>query len=194
MADLQVFEMTTGIGVGDDVEFTGELLSVQLGPGLLGQVYDGLQNPLPKLAEECGFFLDRGVYLSALDETKAWEFTPSVKAGDKVEAGEQIGFVKEGIFNHWIMVPFQLEGVLTVKKIVKAGNYTVNDTVAELEDEKGDLHSLTMRFNWPVKRAVKCYAERLKPSETLITKLRIIDTFIPVAKGVLLYSRSIWRR
>lgn len=183
VADLQVFEMTTGIGVGDDVEFTGELLSVQLGPGLLGQVYDGLQNPLPKLAEQCGFFLDRGVYLSALDETKAWEFTPSVKAGDKVEAGEKIGFVKEGIFDHWIMVPFQLEGVLTVKSIVAAGSYTVNDTVAELEDEKGDLHSLTMRFNWPVKRAIKCYAERLKPSETLITKLRIIDTFIPVAKG-----------
>jgi len=183
VADLQVFEMTTGIGVGDDVEFTGELLSVQLGPGLLGQVYDGLQNPLPKLAEECGFFLDRGVYLSALDETKVWEFTPSVKAGDKVEAGEKIGFVEEGIFNHWIMVPFQLEGVLTVKSIVAAGSFTVNDTVAELEDEKGDLHSLTMRFNWPVKRAIKSYAERLKPSETLITKLRIIDTFIPVAKG-----------
>ena len=122
VADLQVFEMTTGIGVGDDVEFTGELLSVQLGPGLLGQVYDGLQNPLPKLAEECGFFLDRGVYLSALDETKVWEFTPSVKAGDKVEAGEKIGFVEEGIFNHWIMVPFQLEGVLTVKSIVAAGS------------------------------------------------------------------------
>ena len=128
-------------------------------------------------------FRYRGVYLSALDEIKVWEFTPSVKAGDKVEAGEKIGFVEEGIFNHWIMVPFQLEGVLTVKSIVAAGSFTVNDTVAELEDEKGDLHSLTMRFNWPVKRAIKCYAERLKPSETLITKLRIIDTFIPVAKG-----------
>ncbi len=183
VADIQVFEMTTGIGVGDDVEFTGELLSVQLGPGLLGQVYDGLQNPLPELAEECGFFLDRGVYFSALNESKKWEFTPSVEVEARVEAGEQIGFVREGIFKHWIMVPFQLEGVLTVKRIVGAGSYTINDTVAEVEDEKGALHPLTMVFNWPVKRAVKSYAERLKPSETLITKLRIIDTFIPVAKG-----------
>jgi len=183
VADLQVFEMTTGIAVGEPVEFTGELLSVQLGPGLLEQIYDGLQNPLPELAEKCGFFLDRGVYLSALDETKSWEFTPSVEAGAKVEAGEQIGFVREGIFNHWIMAPFQLDGVLTVKRIVAAGEYTINDVVAEVEDEKGNLHPLTMVFNWPVKRAIKCYAERLKPSETLITKLRIIDTFIPVAKG-----------
>lgn len=183
VADLQVFEMTTGIAVGEPVEFTGELLSVQLGPGLLGQIYDGLQNPLPELAEKCGFFLDRGVYLSALDENKAWEFTPSAAAGAKVEAGEQIGFVREGIFNHWIMIPFQLDGVLTVKRIVAAGGYTINDVVAEVEDEKGNLHPLTMVFNWPVKRAIKSYAERLKPSETLITKLRIIDTFIPVAKG-----------
>jgi len=183
VADVQVFEMTAGIGVGESVEFTGELLSVQLGPGLLGQVYDGLQNPLPKLAEECGFFLDRGVYLPALDDTKVWEFTPSVEAGAKVEAGEQIGFVREGIFNHWIMVPFNLDGVLSVKSIAAAGDYTIQDIVAEVEDEKGNLHPLTMVFNWPVKRAIKSYAERLKPSETLITKLRIIDTFIPVAKG-----------
>jgi V/A-type H+-transporting ATPase subunit A len=182
-ADLQVFEMTTGVGVGDDVEFTGELLSVQLGPGLLGQVYDGLQNPLPELAEQCGFFLDRGVYLSALDEAKKWDFTPSVKAGDKVAAGDQIGSVKEGIFDHWVMVPFQLDGVLIVKNVVAAGSYTVNDKVAEVENERGELIPLTMSFNWPVKRAVNCYAERLKPSETLVTKLRIVDTFIPVAKG-----------
>ncbi len=183
VADVQVFEMTTGIGVGDPVEFTDELLSVQLGPGLLGQIYDGLQNPLPKLAEECGFFLVRGVYLSPLDETKEWEFSPSVKAGDKVEAGDQIGLVREGIFDHWIMVPFYLSGALTVKSIVAAGSYTIKETMAEVEDEKGNIHPLTMVFTWPVKRAIKSYAERLKPSEPMITKVRIIDTFIPVAKG-----------
>jgi len=183
VADLQVFEMTSGISVGETVEFTGELLSVQLGPGLLGQVYDGLQNPLPELAEQCGFFLDRGVYLPALDDKKEWDFTPSVEVGAKVESGEQIGFVKEGIFNHWVMVPFMFEGALSVKSIKPAGKYTINDVMAEVEDEKGDLHQLTMVFNWPVKRAIKNYAERLKPEETLITKLRIIDTFIPVAKG-----------
>jgi V/A-type H+/Na+-transporting ATPase subunit A len=183
VADLQVFEMTSGISVGETVEFTGELLSVQLGPGLLGQIYDGLQNPLPELAEQCGFFLDRGVYLAALDSKKEWDFTPTVEVGTRLEAGEQLGFVKEGLFNHWIMVPFQLEGVLTIENMVAAGKYTLNDVLAVARDEKGDLQQLTMVFNWPVKRAIKKYAERLKPEETLITKLRIIDTFIPVAKG-----------
>jgi V/A-type H+/Na+-transporting ATPase subunit A len=183
VADLQVFEMTSGISVGETVEFTGELLSVQLGPGLLGQIYDGLQNPLPELAEQCGFFLERGVYMAALDDKKEWEFTPTVEVGARLESGEQIGFVKEGIFNHWIMVPFQLEGVLTIESITAAGKHTINDVLAEARDEKGALHQLTMVFNWPVKRAIKNYAERLKPEETLITKLRIIDTFIPVAKG-----------
>ncbi len=183
VADLQVFEMTSGISVGETVEFSGELLSVQLGPGLLGRIYDGLQNPLPELAEQCGFFLERGVYLAALDDKKEWEFSPTVEIGAKLEAGEQIGFVKEGIFNHWIMVPFQLEGVLTIESIATAGKYTINDVLAEVKDEKGNLKQLTMVFNWPVKRAIKSYAERLKPEETLITKLRIIDTFIPVAKG-----------
>ncbi|MDZ4131754.1 MAG: V-type ATP synthase subunit A [Dethiobacteria bacterium] len=183
VADLQVFEMTSGISVGETVEFSGELLSVQLGPGLLGQIYDGLQNPLPELAEQCGFFLERGVYLEALDDKKEWEFSPTVEVGARLESGEQIGFVKEGLFNHWIMVPFQFEGVLTIESNTAAGKYTLNDVLAEARDEKGALHQLTMVFNWPVKRAIKNYAERLKPEETLITKLRIIDTFIPVAKG-----------
>jgi V/A-type H+/Na+-transporting ATPase subunit A len=183
VADLQVFEMTSGISVGETVEFSGELLSVQLGPGLLGQIYDGLQNPLPELAQQCGFFLERGVYLAPLDDKKEWEFSPTVEVGTRLESGEKIGFVKEGLFNHWIMVPFQLEGVLTIESIAASGKYTINDVLAEVKDEKGELHQLTMVFNWPVKRAIKNYAERLKPEETLITKLRIIDTFIPVAKG-----------
>ncbi|HHX77209.1 MAG TPA: V-type ATP synthase subunit A, partial [Firmicutes bacterium] len=183
VADVQVFEMTNGIGVGDPVEFTGEMLSVELGPGLLGQVYDGLQNPLPKLAEQCGFFLERGIYLSALDRTKKWEFTPVVEPGTKVEAGDQIGFVKEGIFSHWVMVPFNYSGSFTVKSVVPAGSYAIEDTMAEIEDEKGNVHALTMVFSWPVKRAINRYVERLQPSEPLITKFRLIDTFFPVAKG-----------
>ncbi len=183
VADVQVFEITNGICVGDEVEFTEELLSVQLGPGLLGQVYDGLQNPLHRLAEECGFFLDRGVYLSPLDESRRWDFSPSVEKGSKVEAGMALGTVKEGIFDHLIMVPFNLSGTLTVKSIKEAGSYCLNDVIAGVEDEKGNPHELTMVFSWPVKRPVSCYAERLKPVDPLITKVRIVDTFIPVARG-----------
>ena len=107
-ADLQVFEDTRGLKMGDVVEFTGELLSVELGPGLLGQLYDGLQNPLHKLAGELGFFLQRGKHINALPEDKKWEFTPCVKPGDKLQAADTVGTVKEGIFTHKIMVPFHL--------------------------------------------------------------------------------------
>jgi len=107
-AELQVFEMTKGIGVGDNVDFTRDLLAVELGPGLLGQIYDGLQNPLPALAEQCGFFLDRGIYLEPLSSQKQWEFTPKAAAGDKVQRGDTLGTVPEGIFTHQVMVPFNM--------------------------------------------------------------------------------------
>lgn len=182
-AQLQVFEMTKGIQTGDEVEFTGDLLSVELGPGLLGQVFDGLQNPLPQLAEQAGWFLERGVYLNALDIEKKWEFTPVAKAGDTVQRGDCLGSVPEGSFTHKIMVPFQFYGKYTVKSIKAYGEYKVHDAVAVLTDEKGKDHEVTMSFRWPVKRAVDCYAERLKPEETMVTKIRLIDTFFPVAKG-----------
>lgn len=182
-AQMQVFEMTKGIQTGDEVEFTGDLLSVELGPGLLGQVFDGLQNPLPQLAEQAGWFLERGVYLNALDVEKKWEFTPVAKAGDTVKRGDCLGSVPEGPFVHKIMVPFQFYGTYTVKSIKAAGEYKVHDAVAVLTDEKGKDHDVTMAFRWPVKRAVDCYAERLKPEETMVTKIRLIDTFFPVAKG-----------
>ncbi|WP_319561178.1 V-type ATP synthase subunit A [Marispirochaeta sp.] len=181
--ELQVFEVTRGIGIGDTVEFSGELLAVELGPGLLGQIYDGLQNPLPKLAEQCGFFLQRGVYLDALPRDRKWEFTPSVKTGDTVQRGDSVGTVPEGIFKHRIMVPFGLSGVYTVESVAEAGSYTVDDTVAVITDEGGKKHTLTMKFEWPVKRAVTAYEERLKPGEPMVTKVRIIDTFLPVARG-----------
>ena len=106
VAQVQVYEMTDGIKCGDEVEFTGDMLSADLGPGLLGQIYDGLQNPLPVLAEQAGWFLERGVYAEALDGEKKWAFTPTASVGDAVRAGEYIGTVPEGPFTHKIFVPF----------------------------------------------------------------------------------------
>jgi V/A-type H+-transporting ATPase subunit A len=182
-AELQVFEMTKGIGIGDEVEFSRELLSVNLGPGLLGRIYDGLQNPLPILAEKCGFFLQRGVYMDPLDNEKKWDFTPLVKAGDTVKRGDALGTVPEGIFKHRVMVPFSLPETYTVKSIAEAGQYTVTDRIARLQDPKGSSLDVTMSFTWPVKRAIEVYDERLRPSEPMVTKVRIIDTFLPVALG-----------
>ena len=183
IAELQVYEMTKGISAGDTVEFTGDLLSAELGPGLLGQVYDGLQNPLPLLAEKAGWFLERGVYVEPLSRTKKWAFTPSAKPGDIVKAGESVGSVPEGAFVHKIFVPFYLLGSYTVKSIVGEGEYTLDDKVAVLTDEKGKDVEISLSFRWPVKRAINCYKERLAPTETMVTKVRLIDTFFPVAKG-----------
>ncbi|HPI23476.1 MAG TPA: V-type ATP synthase subunit A [Spirochaetota bacterium] len=182
-AEMQVFEMTKGIGVGDEVEFTSDLLSVSLGPGLLGQIFDGLQNPLPQLAEQCGFFLERGIYLDAIPANRKWKFTPVAKVGDTVTRGEKLGSVPEGIFEHWIMVPFNQYGTYKVKSIAAPGEYAVKDRIAELEDEKGRTISVNMVFQWPVKRAVDVYAERLKPVDPLVTQIRIIDALFPVARG-----------
>jgi V/A-type H+-transporting ATPase subunit A len=183
IAQMQIYEMTNGIKAGDTVEMTGDLLCAQLGPGLLGQVYDGLQNPLPLVAEKAGFFLERGVYVEPLSQEAKWDFTPSVKAGDTVYRGDAIGSVPEGPFTHKILVPFDMYGTYTVKEVTKAGSYTISDTMAVLEDEKGKSHKISMTFKWPVKRAVDCYAERLAPTETMVTQTRLIDTFFPVAKG-----------
>ncbi len=183
VAQIQVYEMTGGIKCGDDVEFTGEMLSAQLGPGLLGQVYDGLQNPLPVLAQEAGWFLERGIYADGLNAEKKWEFTPTAKVGDTLKAGEYIGTVPEGPFTHKIFIPFNLLGTYTVKSINEKGEYTVNETIAVVTDERGKEIPLSMAFRWPVKRAVKCYSERLAPQETMETKVRLIDSFFPVAKG-----------
>lgn len=183
VAQIQVYEMTGGIKCGDEVEFTGEMLSALLGPGLLGQIYDGLQNPLPVLAEQAGWFLERGIYADGLDTEKKWEFTPLSKPGATLRAGEYIGTVPEGSFTHKIFIPFYLQGRYTLKSISEKGLYTVTDTIAVITDEKGKEIPLSMSFRWPVKRAVKCYSERLAPTETMETKVRLIDSFFPVAKG-----------
>jgi V/A-type H+-transporting ATPase subunit A len=182
-AEVQVFEMTRGIGIGDSVEFTGELLSVRLGPGLLSKIFDGLQNPLPELAAKAGFFLERGLYLSPLEEDRNWAFTPTITIGSVVTAADTLGTVPEGIFAHRIMVPFTMTGRYTVKKVAAAGSYTINETIAELEDADGNVIPVTMAFEWPVKRPITAYRERLRPTEPMVTKVRIIDTFLPVARG-----------
>ena len=182
-AELQVFEDTVGLKVGDPVEFTGALLSVELGPGLLTQVFDGLQNPLPRLAEECGFFLQRGKYLDPLPRDAKWPYTPKLNVGDVVVAGDTIGTIPEGMFEHRVMVPFGLRGKWTVDSVKPAGEYTVEEVVAVLKDEKGTPRECAIMQIWPVKMPIKCYSERLRPTESMATKLRTIDTFFPVAKG-----------
>jgi len=182
-AELQVFEDTQDIRINDKVEFTGELLSIELGPGLLGEVYDGLQNPLVDLAEKHGFFLKRGAYLTALGDDQKWEFTPSVKKGDKVLSGSKLGSVPEKIFEHFIMVPFDLMGELEVVDVVKKGKYTLKDTITKLKDSHGKTHEVTMKKMWPVKIPITAYNNKIKPTEPLTTKIRIIDTLVPVALG-----------
>jgi V/A-type H+-transporting ATPase subunit A len=182
-AELQVFEDTAGLREGDAVDFTGELLSVELGPGLLTQVFDGLQNPLPELARTSGFFLERGTYLPALPRDRKWAFTPKVAAGATVTAGETIGTVPEGLFEHRIMVPFRLRGAWTVESVAPAGEKTVEETVATLRNAAGDLREVQLLQRWPVKIPIRAYSERLRPAQALVTQIRIIDTFFPVARG-----------
>ena len=183
IAQIQVYEMTDGIRCGDPVQFTGEMLSALLGPGLLGQVYDGLQNPLHVLAEKAGWFLERGNYADGLNVDKKWDFTPVAQVGAVLRAGEVIGTVPEGAFTHKIFVPFHLLGNYTLKSVVAAGEYTVTEPIAVLTDDRGRDVEVAMSFRWPVKRAVKCYSERLAPIETMETKVRSVDSFFPVAKG-----------
>ncbi len=205
--DMQVFESTTDLAVDDTVEFTGNLLAAELGPGMLTQVYDGLQNPLAELAKEAGkqskeaaFFLQRGMYLPGLPRDRKWDWHPTAKPGDRVTAGEPLGWVTEGIFDgktmpaHKIMVPFALSGAYTVKSLAPAGDYTVTDTIATLlpvDSTSQPLNASTsqqeipvqMMQRWPVKVPIKCFVERLAPEETLETTVRTIDTFFPVAIG-----------
>ncbi|MGM0567953.1 MAG: V-type ATP synthase subunit A [Elusimicrobiota bacterium] len=183
-AFMQVFEDTKGIKVGDKVEFSNQMLSVELGPGLLGQVYDGLQNPLHNLAQEFGVFLPRGMQLEALDNDKKWEFKPGEDLqGKEITAAEPLGYVKEGIFKHHILVPFSIEGEVKVKEISPGGKYKIRDKIAVLEDESGKEIPVTMVMNWPVKIPIAKFTQKFTPSDPLATKMRMLDSFFPVAKG-----------
>ena len=194
--DMQVFDATTDLMVDDTVEFSGELLAAELGPGMLTQVYDGLQNPLADLAKEAAkiskdaaYFLQRGMYLPGLPRDRKWDFHPTAQVGAKVTAGDFLGWVTEVIFDnqtmpgHKIMVPFALRGVYTVKSLAPAGDYTVTETIATLTDANGKDVKVQMMQRWPVKVPIKCFVERLEPTETLETTVRTIDTFFPVAVG-----------
>ncbi len=183
VANLQVFESTKGLKVGDQVDFSNHMLAVQLGPGLLGQIFDGLQNPLPKIAEEFGFFLARGKMRDALTGDKKWSFTPQAKLGDTVVKGIPLGNVPEGIFKHWIMVPFDFEGEYTVEYVAPAGDYGIDEVIARLRDERGTVREVGMSFRWPVKIPIAAYRQKLVPRAPLISGVRIIDTFYPVARG-----------
>jgi V/A-type H+-transporting ATPase subunit A len=188
VADAQVFESTEGVSVGDLVEQTGELLSATLGPGMLTQVFDGLQNPLTELAASYGTFLARGAYVFPLNKEKKWSFVPSAQTGAKLRAGDAFGTVQEGRFTHKIMIPFDEPGEVTVDWI-QQGNFTVDTPVARIQDASGKKRSLTLTQQWPVRRSLSQHlvetrlSERLYPQEPMITTQRIIDSFLPIARG-----------
>jgi len=188
LADIQVFEDTRGVSIGDPVTQTGEMLSVELGPGLLGEIYDGLQNPLETLAIQHGVFLPRGVDLEALDRNRKWSFVPSVQHGAKLRAGGVLGTVQEGIYTHKIMVPFDEPGEVEVTWI-QEGSVTVDTPVARIRNHQGHERSLDLTRRWPVRRALTetmlraRTVERLYPDAPLTTTIRLVDTFFPIARG-----------
>ena len=177
---VQVFESTRGLKVGAEAEFTGHMLEVTLGPGMLSKTYDGLQNDLDKME---GVFLKRGQYTYPLDKEKKWHFVPLVKPGDKVEAAAWLGKVEENFQPLKIMVPFAQKGICTVKSIVSEGDYTIEDTVAVLTAEDGSEVEVNMIQKWPVKRAMTNYQEKPRPFKLLETGVRVIDTVNPIVEG-----------
>ncbi len=177
---VQVFENTRGLKVGNEVEFTGHMLEVTLGPGMLSRNYDGLQNDLDKLT---GVFLKRGEYNFPLDNEKLWDFKPLAKVGDKVEAASWLGEVEENFQPHKIMVPFVMEGTYTVKSVAEAGKYTINDTIAVITDADGNDHNINMIQKWPVKKAINVHVEKPRPFRLLETGVRTIDTANPIVEG-----------
>ena len=187
-ADAQVYENTQGVAIGDPVEQSGKLLSVELGPGLLGQVYDGLQAPLPRVAAKYGIFLPKGAQVDPLEQQTKWSFVPTVKTADLLLAGDALGTVQEGRIKHKIMVPFDWPNTYAVDWI-QEGSFTINQQVARLRDEHGKEYPIRLSQTWPVRRPLSSnllkrnLSQRKYPNEPLITTQRIIDTFYPIARG-----------
>ena len=179
-ASIQVYEETAGIGPGAPVVSTGAQLSVELGPGLIESIYDGIQRPLEIMYQQQGSNIQRGIQVPALDREKKWTFVPTVKVGDEVQTGDIIGTVKEtAVVEQKIMVPHRVSG--TIKSIEK-GDFTVEETVCTIEDREGNIKELSMMQKWPV-RVGRPYKEKLVPDTPLITGQRVIDTMFPIAKG-----------
>ena len=181
-AKIQVFEDTREVALNTPVSFTGRLLEAELGPGLLTSIFDGLQNPLEKIAEKAGFFLQRGIYFPPLDRTKKWHFNPLVKAGDTLKKADVLGSVPEGLIDHKIMIPFALEGEFTITWIAESGDYTIEDPIAKAKDANGKEHIFTMMQRWPVKKGL-LVGRKVMPEKMMDTGLRILDTQFPVLKG-----------
>ncbi|MDO4956950.1 MAG: V-type ATP synthase subunit A [Bacteroidales bacterium] len=177
---VQVFESTRGLKVGAPAEFTGHMLEVQLAPGMLSKNFDGLQNDLDKMD---GVFLKRGQYTDPLDRERLWDFTPIAKVGDEVINSAWLGEVIENSQKLKIMAPFQMKGTATIKSIVPAGKYKVDDTIAVLVDEQGNEINVTMVQHWPVKFAMTNYKQKPRPFKLLETGVRTIDTFNPIVEG-----------
>ncbi len=182
IAKIQVFEDTRGVRLNTAVEFTSHLLEAELGPGLLTSIFDGLQNPLEKVADSTGLFLSRGVYIQPLDRTRHWDFHPSAKPGDVVKRGDSLGHTMEGRFHHEIMVPFTFFGDYTISWVIKPGSYTIDTVVAKAVDSKGGEHPITMMQKWPIKMPL-FEGEKIKASRMMDIGMRIIDTQFPVLKG-----------
>ncbi|WP_423752754.1 V-type ATP synthase subunit A [Acetivibrio saccincola] len=179
-ASIQVYEETAGLGPGEPVVSTGVPLSVELGPGLIENMFDGIQRPLEKMREIAGSNITRGIDVTALDRDKKWKFVPTAKKGQKVTGGDIIGTVQETVVvEHRIMVPHGVSG--TIEEI-KEGEFTVTDTVAVVKKDNGENVNIQMMQKWPV-RVGRPYKEKLPPDTPLITGQRVIDTFFPVAKG-----------
>jgi len=182
VAKVQVFEDTRGVKFNTPVEFLDHLLEAELGPGLLTSIFDGLQNPLEKVAIQTGVYLTRGVYITPLDREKHWDFQPSAKIGDVLTRGDFLGSVKEGRFDHQIMVPFSFFGKVKITSVTKAGSYTIDTVVAKGEDEEGHLLEFTMVQRWAVKNPLMA-GKKIRPTQMMETGLRILDTQFPVLKG-----------
>ncbi len=179
-AYVQVFDSTRGLEVGAQVEFAGHMLEVTLAPGLLSKSFDGLQNDLEKME---GLFIERGSVTEPVDYGAVWDFVPTAEVGRSVVAGSWLGEVREINLVHKIMVPFTFEGTYTVKDIAAKGSYRVTDAIATLVDGEGGEHVVTMVQKWPVKRAVKAYSAKPRPSKVMETGGRAIDTFNPLTEG-----------